>query len=393
MNFKMCCPTLFGLEGLVADELRFQGKLTTVQAENGRVFFTGDEHTLAWANLNLRCAERVLLVVGTFPAATFDMLFEGVRALPWEQFIPQDGAFPVKGHSLQSALHSIPDCQRIIKKAVAERLKSVYGDAWLDETGAKYQIQFAIMQDKAELYLDSSGAGLHKRGYRANANVAPLRETLAAALLKLTRWRGQELLIDPFCGSGTIPIEAALIAQRRAPGLQRSFAAEQWSCWETSVWRQAREAALDAIDRSPLGVGSSASLGLIQGSDIDAACVALAHENARKAGVDSCIVWKQQDATRSLYAEPGVLCANPPYGERMLDHRAAEAIYTILGKRLRNSPLKQYLLSSDPEFERCYGRKADKRRKLYNGMIPCNAYMYFRHAPKRRSERKKDREE
>ena len=187
MQLTLCCPTLFGLEGIVADELRFGGRLTDVHAENGRVLFTGDENTLAWANLNLRCAERVLIRIGTFKAKTFDQLFEGVKALPWEQFIPADGAFPVKGHSLDSALHSIPDCQKIIKKAVVSRLGAKYGQTWFDEIGEKYQIQFAIMHDVAELYLDTSGAGLHKRGYRANSNAAPLRETLAAAMVKLAR--------------------------------------------------------------------------------------------------------------------------------------------------------------------------------------------------------------
>ena len=182
MELTLCCPTLFGLEGIVADELRFGGKLTEVHAENGRVLFAGDENTMAWANLHLRCAERVLIRLGMFPAKTFDQLFEGVRSLPWEQFIPRDGAFPVKGHSLNSALHSVPDCQKIIKKAVVSRLGAQYYQNWFEESGAKFQIQFSIMQDTAELYLDTSGAGLHKRGYRANSNAAPLRETLAAAL-------------------------------------------------------------------------------------------------------------------------------------------------------------------------------------------------------------------
>ena len=294
MQLTLCCPTLFGLEGIVADELRFGGRLTDVHAENGRVLFTGDENTLAWANLNLRCAERVLIRIGTFKAKTFDQLFEGVKALPWEQFIPADGAFPVKGHSLDSALHSIPDCQKIIKKAVVSRLGAKYGQTWFDEIGGKYQIQFAIMHDVAELYLDTSGAGLHKRGYRANSNAAPLRETLAAAMVKLARWRGRDPFLDPFCGSGTIAIEAAMIAQRRAPGLLRRFDAEKWSCFDRSVWQQ------------------------------------------------------------------------------------AEKLYADLGRATKNSPMKQYLLSSDPLFERCYGRKADKRRKLYNGMIKCELHMYFK---------------
>lgn len=374
MEFTLCCPTLFGLEGIVADELRFGGKLTEVRAENGRVLFEGDENTLAWANLNLRCAERVLIRLGTFPAKNFDMLFEGVRALPWEEFIPKDGAFPVKGHSLDSALHSIPDCQKIIKKAVVERLKQAYGFSWFEESGAKHQIQFAIMHDTAELYLDTSGAGLHKRGYRANANAAPLRETLAAAMVKLARWRGREPFIDPFCGSGTIAIEAGMIAQRRAPGLLRSFDAEKWRCFDSSVWRQAREDALGLAD-------ANAKFEIL-GSDIDRDCVQLSIENARKAGVANTVFFECADAVKRDYTNGGVLFANPPYGERLLDLQSAERLYAAFGKAVGGSPVKQYILSSDPSFERFYGKKADKRRKLYNGMIKCDLYMYFKHSPR-----------
>lgn len=375
MELTLCCPTLFGLEGIVADELRFGGSLTDVHAENGRVLFSGDENTLAWANLHLRCAERVLIRLGAFPAKTFDQLFEGVRALPWEQFIPVDGAFPVKGHSLNSALHSIPDCQKIIKKAVVARLGACYHQSWFEEDGAKYQIQFSIMHDTAELFLDTSGAGLHKRGYRANSNAAPLRETLAAALIKLARWRGREPLLDPFCGSGTIAIEAALIAQRRAPGLMRSFDAEKWGSIDASVWRQAREDALGMTD-------GSARFDIV-GSDIDPACVQLSRENACKAGVSGTVFFEQKDAVTRDYSNSGTLIANPPYGERLLDVQAAEALYTKLGQATTKSPMKQYLISSDPLFERCYGCKADKRRKLYNGMLKCELHMYFKHSIQR----------
>ena len=372
MELTMCCPTLFGLEGIVADELRFGGKLNDVHAENGRVFFEGDENTLAWANLNLRCAERVLIRLGVFQAKTFDQLFEGVRALPWEQFIPKDGAFPVKGHSLNSALHSVPDCQKIIKKAVVSRLEAHYHQNWFEENGAKYQIQFAIMRDTAELYLDTSGSGLHKRGYRANSNAAPLRETLAAALVKLARWRGRESFLDPFCGSGTIAIEAAMIAQRRAPGLMRAFDAEKWHCFDASVWRQAREDAL--------GMADGGARFDIVGSDIDPACVQLSIENARKAGVANTVFFEQADAVARDYTQNGVLIANPPYGERLLDLQEAVALYQKMGAAMQKSPMKQYILSSDPLFERCFGRKADKRRKLYNGMIKCELHMYFKHS-------------
>lgn len=372
MKLTMCCPTLFGLEGIVADELRYEGKLESVQAENGRVLFEGDWNTLAWANLNLRCAERVLIRLGSFRAKTFDQLFEGVRALAWEQFIPRDGAFPVKGYSLNSALHSIPDCQKIIKKAIVERLSHCYGQTWFEETGAKYQVQFSIMQDRAELFLDTSGAGLHKRGYRANSNAAPLRETLAAAMIKLARWRGREPLLDPFCGSGTIAIEAAMIARRRAPGLMRSFSAEQWNCMDRTVWSTEREAALERTEQSIRPE--------IAGSDIDPACVQLSIENAKKAGVANAITFREADAALLNYGGNGIIFANPPYGERLLDVQQAEQLYRMFGKATEKSLMKQYVLSSDPLFERCYGRPADKRRKLYNGMIKCELHMYFKHS-------------
>lgn len=371
MKLEFCCPTLFGLEGIVADELRFEGKLEDVRAENGRVLFSGDFNTLAWANLHLRCAERVLVRLGGFQAKTFDQLFEGVRAIKWEDWIPADGAFPVKGHALGSALHSIPDCQKIIKKAVVSRLEKAYGAGWFEETGAKYQIQFSIMHDRAEIYLDTSGAGLHKRGYRANANAAPLRETLAAAMVKIARWRGREPLLDPFCGSGTIPIEAAWIAQQRAPGLARAFDAERWACMDKAVWTEARAAA-----RARVNLDAAFE---ITGSDIDPACVSLAAENAKKAGADNLIRFETADATQIDYTQhTGVLFANPPYGERLLDAEAAHRIYRAMGKHAGKAALKQYYLTNDAAFDKHYGFFADKKRKLYNGMIKCDLYMYFK---------------
>ncbi len=376
MQFTFCAPVLFGLEGLVADELRFHGKLTDVTAENGRVLFSGDAHTLAWANLNLRCAERVLIRLASFPADTFDQLFEGVRSIPWETFLSTDSAFPVKGHSLNSALHSVPDCQKIIKKAIVSRLSAKYGLSWFEERGPKVQIQFSIMHDRAEIFLDSSGAGLHKRGYRANANAAPLRETLAAAMVRLARWRGREPLYDPFCGSGTIAIEAACIAQRRAPGLLRSFDSEKWPFLPPDVWRTVREEALAQVDPQPVPVFAS---------DIDPACVALAQENARKAGVSPIVSCTVHDAlTLDFSSLAGTLLANPPYGERLLDLESARRLYRQYGAVAGSSSLKQYILTSDSEFERCFGFAADKKRKLYNGMLRCDLYMYFKEVSARR---------
>lgn len=377
MNLEFCCPTLFGLEGIVADELRFGGKLTDVRAENGRVFFTGDERTLIWSNLNLRCAERVLIRLASFPADCFDALFEGTRAIPWEEFLPVHAAFPVKGYSLDSQLFSVPDCQKIIKKAVVERLGAHYGISWFEETGERYQIQFSIMRDEVEIFLDTSGAGLHKRGYRANANAAPLRETLAAAMVKLARWRGRDALIDPFCGSGTIPIEAAMIALNRAPGLMRTYDAEKWSWLEQVEWKAAREQAIAAV-RTDVELD-------ILASDIDGASVLLARDNAGKAGVERFIRFETADATVRSYPEHGVLFANPPYGERLLDHEHAQKLYRDMGRAVGKHELRQYYLTSDTEFEHFYGYQADKRRKLYNGMIRCDLYMYFKPQESRRA--------
>lgn len=384
MKLEFCCPTLFGLEGIVADELRFGGKLTDVRAENGRVLFTGDEDTLIWANMNLRCAERVLIRLAAFRADTFDQLFEGVKAIPWEDFLPVDAAFPVKGHALDSKLHSVPDCQKIIKKAIVTRLGGHYGVSWFEEKGVRCQVQFSIMHDMAEIYLDTSGSGLHKRGYRANANAAPLRETLAAAMVKLARWRGRDALIDPFCGSGTIAIEAAMIALNRAPGLMRTYDAEKWSWVGDARWKAAREQAIAAV-RTDLTLDMC-------GSDIDPACVVLAQENAKKAGVGHFIRFEQADAAKRVYPQSGVLFANPPYGERLMDRESAQAIYRAVGRAVGKSELRQYYLTSDPEFERFYGYQADKRRKLYNGMIKCDLYMYFRPQEARRPFGRRDSE-
>lgn len=377
MNYEFCCPTLFGLEGIVGDELRHNGGLTDVRVENGRVFFSGDEHTLAWANLNLRCAERVLIKVGEFPAQNFEELFEGVYELPWLDYIEKDCAFPVKGYSLDSQLHSIPDCQSIIKKAIVKSLSESYGITWFEERGARCQVQFSIVRDIATLYLDTSGAGLHKRGYRANANEAPLRETLAAAMVKISRFRGKGEFFDPFCGSGTIPIEAAMIAMNLAPGLKRSFDAEKWEFIAPEVWQQERERALDGIYRDRTYD--------IHGCDIDPAGVELSIANAKKAGVEHTIHFEEKDACAcKLKKREGTLIANPPYGERMMDVNAARKLLRGFGAAAAQSPMKQYIISSDEQFEEFYGMKADKKRKLYNGMLRCNLYMYYQPPEKRR---------
>ncbi len=367
-EMQFAVPTLFGLEGLAGDELR-RMDLQNVHVENGRVLFTGDARAMAKANVCLRTGERVLLILANFKATTFEELFQGVYRAPLEAFIPKDGQFPVKGHCLNSQLMSVPDCQAIIKKAASRRLGEKYGLNWLPEDGVKYQLQFSLMNDLCTLYLDTSGVGLHKRGYRAIGNDAPLRETLAAAMVQLTRYRGRDFIWDPFCGSGTIPIEAALIAINRAPGMLRRYGAEQFAWAGEEVWRDVRSEAMDHEFRGEYR---------ILGSDNDPKCVSLAMANARKAGVGKLITFKDGDATKmSLPADQGVLIANPPYGERMLERQSAQRLYQALGRHLRWADgWKKFIITSEPEFEHYFGKRADKKRKLYNGMIKCDYYMY-----------------
>lgn len=369
MGFDFCVPCLFGLEGLAADELKRMG-IENVAAQNGKVTFSGGMEDMAMANIRLSTGERVLLQVGAASAPTFDALFEAVKAMPWENFIPMDGAFPVKGYSLDSKLHSIPDCQKIIKKAIVDRLRTKYRVQWFKETGAKYQVQFSIIKDTAYLYLDTTGEGLHKRGYRPVGNAAPLRETLAAAMVKVARYRGKGRLCDPFCGSGTIAIEAALAAKNRAPGINRRFAAQKWDCIPGAVWKTEREKAKAAEFSGNYD---------IWGGDIDPSCIEIAQENARRAGVEDCVRFETADARR-FYGDVdgGLVVTNPPYGERVMERADAERLYREFGAAARKlTNWKIYLLSSHTEFERCFGKTADKKRKLYNGMIKCDLFMYL----------------
>ena len=361
-------PCLFGLEGPAAEELRRMG-LADVRAENGRVRFAGDGLSCAKANLRLRTGERVLLLLGSFEARTFDELFEGVKALPLADYIPRDGQFPVKGYCLNSALHSVPDCQRIIKKAAAVKLGASYGSQWLDENGDLYQLQFSIIKDRAEICLDTTGLPLFKRGYRPGHVAAPLRETLAAGLVGFARYRGRDAFCDPFCGSGTIPIEAALIARNRAPGLHRSFSAQKWAFVPPNAWREAADEARSLEFHGEYRIFAS---------DIDPKAVALSRENARRAGVEEDIVFSAADAcTLRAPEERGVLVCNPPYGERMLERDTARTLYRSFGASDGFTGWKRFVICSDPDFERFFGKTADKKRKLYNGMLQCNLYMYF----------------
>ncbi len=370
-RLTFCAPCLFGIEGILADELRRMGA-EDVTPQNGRVLFSGGAELVARANINSRYAERIQIFMGTFRATSFEQLFQGVRALPWERFLGAKYAFPVKGWSLNSALHSIPDCQSIIKKAIVERMKSHYGIGWFEETGAVAQIQFTILKDEVTLLIDTSGAGLHKRGYRRNSGGAPLKETLAAAIVDVTRARLADQVIDPCCGSGTLLIESALAARRFAPGRFRRFAAMQWDWLDEAVWKQERDRAEEQILRDRVFMAL--------GSDIDEEAVKLTQENALKAGVGVCVKAKQQDLRDFRPdGDSGVVLCNPPYGERLLDVQTARALYRTMGKVFVPKKGWSYaIISPDETFEEQFGRKADKRRKLYNGMLKCQLYMYYR---------------
>ena len=371
MKFNYVVPCLMGLESLIANELKDIGA-EDVHSENARVLFSGDEHILARANICLRHAERIQILVGSFVAKSFDELFENTKDLPFENFIGKNDAFPVKGYSLNSKLFSVRDCQSIIKKAVVERLKLKYKLPWFSETGAKYQIQFSIMKDVVTIVIDTSGEGLHKRGYRLNANEAPIKETLAASLCTLARVRDYHTLYDPMCGSGTILIEGAMKAVNMAPGLHRTFAAESFDFIPKNVWAEERTRAQDLINFDcPF---------YAYGSDIDPESIEIAKENARRAGVDKKIEFAVADIKDfEKRTEKGTVICNPPYGERLLDVKEANEIYKIMGKKFTpEHGWAYYIISPSEDFERLYGKRADKRRKLYNGMIKCQVYMYFK---------------
>lgn len=370
-QFKLVCPCLLGIEGLVAQELRDMGA-QQVEPQNGRVVFDGSDEMLARANLCSRYSERVLVLMGTFRAVTFEQLFEGVKSLPWERWIDKKDKFPVKGRSLSSQLSSVPDCQSIIKKAIVERLKLKHKVPWFEESGSMYQVQFLILKDSVSVMLDTSGVGLHKRGYRANAAEAPIKETLAAAMANLARLWPDSKVYDPFCGSGTILIESALLAMNIAPGIQRNFIAETWQGIDSGVWMREKERAQDLVRRD--------SAFLATGYDIDGAAVALALDNAKKAGVISHIRAEKRDIRDfAEEGERGCVICNPPYGERLLNLQEAEDLYRVMGQNfLPKRGWSYHIISPDETFEGCFGRPADKRRKLYNGMIKCQLYSYFK---------------
>lgn len=366
--FKLIIPVKLGLESLVAEELRRLG-YTRLNVKNGEVEFEGDEKAVILTNLWLRTAERVFICLAEFPAVTFDQIYENTFAVNWPEFIPENGFMHVYAKCVLSQIMSGKSCQSIVKKAIVDRMKKAYRKTWFEESGPEFDIHIELMKDTARLLLDTSGSGLHRRGYRPAIGLAPLRETLAAALLMLSKWKPEIPLFDPFCGSGTIPIEAALLARRQAPGLKRAFSAEQWPLIPSELWRFAREEAESAIRHIPLEIA---------GSDIDPSLLSLASENAARAGVEDCLHFTEGDA---LYFRPegerGMVICNPPYGERLLDVRSSEALYRQLGKIfIPKKNWSYHVLSPHPSFERLFGRKARRNRKMYNGKIKCYFYSF-----------------
>ena len=369
-EIELIATAAFGLESIVANELKKLG-YANLKVANGRVDFTADLHAIARCNLWLRSADRVLLKVGEFEARSFEELFEQTKALAWSDWLPENAEFPVEGKSIQSQLFSVPDCQAIVKKAIVEKMKDRYPREWFDETGPRYRIQVALLKDKVTLTIDTSGAGLHKRGYRRLSSEAPLKETLAAALVTISRWKADRALIDPFCGSGTIPIEAAMIGRNIAPGLERDFAAENWPQISANIWQQAREEARDSIlHQQRLG---------IMGFDIDSSVLDLSRYHAKQLGLQKELSFQQGDVRqlRSKY-NYGYLICNPPYGERLSELPEVEKLYRDMGSVFKTlNTWSFYIISSHPRFEHFFSRQADKKRKLYNGRIQCNYYQFF----------------
>ena len=378
-TFELIAPCPFGLEAVLKKEIIDLGYEIS-QVEDGRVTFTGDAEAVCRANIGLRTAERILIRIGSFRAVTFDELFEETKKLPWEEWIPADGRFWVtKATSIKSRLFSPSDIQSLVKKAIVERMKSVYHVSWFEESGAAYPIRVSLMKDMVTVSLDTSGESLHKRGYRKLTSKAPISETLAAALILLTPWRKDRIFVDPFCGCGTFPIEAALMAAGIAPGMNRSFTAEQWkNLIPAREWYDALDEAREAID---LSVETD-----IQGYDADGEIVRAARENAKLAGVDHLIHFQQRDvAALSHPKKYGFLVTNPPYGERIEDRKNLPALYRTLGERLALlDSWSAYIITAYEDAEACIGRKADKNRKIYNGMMKTYFYQFLGPKPPRR---------
>lgn len=379
-QFDLIATAAFGLEGVVARELEWLGVENAV-TENGRVRFKGDFETIARANLWLRTADRVLILLAEGRTCTFEDLFQLVLGIPFEELMGPDACFPVTGKSVKSTLFSVPDCQAITKKAAVERMKKHYGLEWFPEDGPKYKLEVSILNDVAMITLDTSGAGLHKRGYRKEAGKAPIKETLAAGMILVSRWKKDRALIDPFCGTGTIPIEAAMIARNIAPGLKREFDFEKWPCFDKEIAVRARREAEAAIDRD---------IKLhISGSDIDYFAVKQAKDNAAFMGLATDITFQKLDFRAvSSSKQYGFIITNPPYGQRLEEEAEVRELYKAMGAHFKSFPTWSfYVITSFEDFEKCFGRRADKKRKLYNGMLKCNLYQMFGPKPERIPER------
>ena len=378
MKLELIATATFGLEAVVKREIEALG-YKIIRSEDAKITYMGDERAIARSNLWLRSADRVLLKMGEFKALEFEDLFQQTKAIAWEEIIPADGKFTVTGTSVKSRLHSVPACQSIVKKAIVERLGSFYCIDRFEETGAEYTVKVTILKDRVTLTIDTSGAGLHKRGYRVSDVAAPIKETLAAAMVQLSFWKAGRLLVDPCCGSGTIPIEAAMIGRNIAPGLNRKFASQEWDIIPPEIWKEERKAAFEAIDYD-------ADI-RIEASDISGRAVEAALENAAEAGVDDCIEFKKMDMAKlTAEEEGGIVITNPPYGERIGEKKQIEAIYRAYSEFYKKNPTwSLFMVTTDKEVEnKIFGRPADRRRKLYNGRLEVCYYQFHGQKPGRK---------
>lgn len=369
MKYTLVAPCSFGSESVLNFEVKKIGG-ENINVQDGKVTFTGDEHTIAAANINFRTAERVMILLKEFKAKTFDDLFDGVKSIDWATYLPLDAQILVKGYSLNSTLTSIPACQSVIKKAIIEKMRKQYKTTIISETGFSYKIRFSLRKDIISIMLDTSGDGLHKRGYRKLSGEAPIKETLAATIVDLARIRDDSVVQDPFCGSGTLLIEAAQKAANIAPGLKRKFIAENYKFISSDVWQQEREKAKSAIKKD---IKFKA-----YGFDIDPIVLEVAKKNAAKAGVSKYVSFFDADVKSFSPSPESIIITNPPYGERLGELEDAVKLEKTLSRKLQQNPVKSsYIITSDAEFETNFDKKASKRRKLYNGMIPCQLYMYY----------------
>ena len=370
MKLDLIATATFGLEAVVRREIEALG-LKVLKSEDAKITYCGDERAIAKSNLWLRCADRVFLKMGEFDAYDFEELFQQTKALPWEEWIPVDGKFPVSGTSVKSKLHNVPACQSIVKKAIVEKLKELYCVEHFEESGEEYPVKVTILKDRVTLAIDTSGAGLHKRGYRARAVTAPIKETIAAAMVTLSFWKAGRILVDPCCGSGTIPIEAAMIGKNIAPGLNRRFVSEGWGNISEKLWKEERQQAFEAIDHS-------ADIKIFA-SDIDPKAVAAAKANADEAGVGEYVSVRAADISGFTPAEKsGIVITNPPYGSRIGEEKEIKRIYGSLRKMSAVDPTWSFfVITADKDFEPAvFGRPADRRRKLYNGRMETCYYQY-----------------